>query len=419
MKKILLLLLVALSLFSCDKEEVDVPRRQVGRTILAYFWADNDLNSVLRNNIESMVSGLQQMTDSATLVVYWDGKASDKNWSVPTIVKYATNGRGSINNNSKEYIDALLADKKTTIEDYLGLGTIEKTYSSQISTDEGVMRMVITDMLECCRSESYGIVFGSHGSGWLPTITGRSIGVDGSNSNTAMIPELSSALQGALQTVGLGKFDFVLFDACMMGHAEVYYELRNVSRYCIASVLDVPGEGFPYASIIPDLYKKDIQSRLVSICETYVNYYDESWGTVAAVDCSQMEDLAAATKEVLLTYQNNLKKVNTSNLQEYGRKGGTFGNAYDVLHFMESLCEGKAPTTFTEQFNKTVLYASYVPDVTPTYYKIDGDNYCGMGMYIPNSSTSGKYKLWNDYFRNSIAWYQVAGWAETEAIWGK
>ena len=51
-------------------------------------------------------------------------------------------------------------------------------------------------------------------------------------------------------------------------------------------------------------------------------------------------------------------------------------------------------------------------------YRIDGDNYSGMGMYIPNSFTTPKYLLWNNYFKSSIAWYHASGWAETESIWG-
>lgn len=437
MKKILLLLLVALSLFSCDKEEVDVPRQHAGRTVLAYFWADNNLNNNLLLNIGTMLQGLQSASDSTTLVVYWDGNSSNKEWVDPCILKFLSNGRGEINGVSAgtvtplcqkvaniydEYIKYCKGENKygwlrdlSDVYSLLEIGKREKTYSSQISTDKSVMQMVVADMMACFPSESYGIVLGSHGSGWLPTLTGRSIGQDGAETNTIQIPDLAEALQAANPQ----KFDFVLFDACMMSHAEVYYQLRDATKYCFASVLDIPAGGFPYGKMMPYLYKNDIQYYWSAICDAYIDTYDGLWGTMSVVDCTQMETLAGATREVLLTYQNNLKKVNTRNLQEYGKKGNFLGNAYDMVHFMKSLCEGEAPAAFTEQFNKTVLYAGYVPNADPTYYKINGDNYCGMGMYIPNSSTSGKYKLWNDYFRNSIAWYQAAGWAETEPIWGK
>ena len=420
MKKILLLLLVALSLFSCEKDSVEVPQRHAGRTVLAFFWADTNewLNDSLRLNIKNMMVGLRAMTDSATLVVYWDGKSNDPNWPTPVIVKYESDGRGSINGYSKKTIDAMMADKSAT-NDLVGIGKIEKKYPSQVSTHKEVMQTVINDMVNCYPSESYGIIFGSHGSGWLPSIFGRSIGQDGgqSSSNTALIPELAEVLRNT----NPGKFDFILLDACMMGCAEVYYELKDATRYCIASVLDIPGAGFPYKSITPYLYEENIREYLPSICKNYIETYnniDGYWGTVAAVDCSRMEDLAAATRGVINAHKNNLKNVNTSYLQEYGRAGQSFqGYAYDMVQYVKTLCGGEVPADFTACFEDALVYADYTPNA-PYQYRIDGDNYCGIGMYVPNSSTSGKYGLWNNYFKSSIAWYQAAGWAETESIWG-
>lgn len=422
MKKILLLLVLSFTLFSCgNDDEPEIPQANQGRTVLAFFWADNDLNDVLRNNIRYMISGLQNMTKPAALVVYWDGKSSDANWPDPTIIKYVTDGKGNINDLSKEEVSSLITDASSSVYDYIGIGTVEKTYPSQTSTEKSVMRTVIADMMGCCRSESYGIVFGSHGSGWLPTITGRSIGVDGANANTARIPELAQALQEANPQ----KFDFVLFDACMMGSAEVYYELRNATKYCVASLLDVPGDGFPYTNILPYLYQSDLTAALKSVCDTYVNYYNRVyWGTASLVDCGKMEDLAAVTKEVLLAYQDNMKDVDVEALQEYGRERGFntnfVGNAYDMVQYIETLCGGEVPADFNSVFNQTVLYTNYTPVVGTycDYYQIDGDNYCGMGMYIPNALTDTKHNLWNNYFKTSIAWYRAAGWADTESIWG-
>lgn len=414
MKRILFLLLAVLSLASCDKEEIVIPQRHAGRTVLAFLWADNSLNNNLRENIGTMMSGLQQMTDSATLVVYWDGKTSDKNWSVPTIVRYTTNGRGSINSYSRQAVDELLAASGTTLYDLIGLGETMKTYPSQTSTEKEVMRTVIADMMACYPSQSYGIIFGSHGSGWLPTITGsRSIGQDGGeySDDTALIPELAEVLCA----VNPQKFDFVLFDACMMGCAEVYYELKDAADYCIASVLEIPAAGFPYADVMPYLYESDIRKYLEPICRSYISY--SPWGTISAVDCSRMEELAAAVREVIVSRGDRLNAVDTDRLQQYGGYSTFKGYAYDLVQYVETLCEGEVPASFREQFDQALCYTAYV--TTGSYpYPIDGENYCGMGMYIPNGRTSGKYGLWNDYFRSSVAWYSAAGWADTESIWG-
>ena len=271
-----------------------------------------------------------------------------------------------------------------------------------------VLFILIGDMMSAYPSESYGIIFGSHGSGWLPTITGtRSIGQDGGrySSDTALIPELAEVLR----TVNPQKFDFVLFDACMMGCAEVYYELKDAARYCIASVLDIPAAGFPYASVMPYLYENAIKDYLGPICKDYIDYYNyNGWGTISAVDCNQMEGLAEAVRSVILSNQDSLKNVDTADLQQYGKGSSNFkGYAYDMLQFIEKLCGGMAPDDFTQQLKKTVVYTGYTHDPTSSLYRIDGDNYSGMGMYIPNSFTTPKYLLWNNYFKSSIAWYHA------------
>lgn len=69
MKKILFLFLAACFFFSCEKETIVIPQQHAGRTVLAFFWADNSLNSSLRDNIQTMMQGLQAMKDSAALLV--------------------------------------------------------------------------------------------------------------------------------------------------------------------------------------------------------------------------------------------------------------------------------------------------------------------------------------------------------------
>lgn len=417
MKKILFIFLAACFFFSCEKETIVIPQRHAGRTILAFFWANNNLSDNLRRNIMTMMNGLTEVTDSATLLVYWDGyeNSTEPNWKTPTILRYTANGRGGINGYSKNEIEDMFSNSSRA--DIVGIGVVEKSYPSQISTKKQVMQTVISDMMECYPSESYGIIFGSHGSGWLPTITGtRSIGVDGVNANTAVIPELAEVLR----TVNPQKFDFVLFDACMMGCAEVYYELKDATRYCIASVLDVPALGFPYERLMSHLYADNFKDHLVSICKNYIDYYNyNGWGTVSAVDCNQMEGLAQDVRKVILSNQENLKSVDAAELQQYGKAGNNFKRyAYDMVQFVENLTGGTVPEEFVQQFNKAVIYTGYTPNPTSSLYRIDGNNYCGMGMYIPNSSTTSKYLLWNNYFRSSIAWYHASGWAETESIWG-
>ena len=89
--------------------------------------------------------------------------------------------------------------------------------------------------------------------------------------------------------------------------------------------------------------------------------------------------------------------------------GHALSSSYAILFFRD---------IYWISLKKTVVYTGYTHDPTSSLYRIDGDNYSGMGMYIPNSFTTPKYLLWNNYFKSSIAWYHASGWAETESIWG-
>ena len=103
-----------------------IPQQHAGRTVLAFFWADNSLNSSLRNNIQTMMQGLQAMKDSAALLVYWDGEASDISWPEPCIVEYVTNGQGGINSMSKEAVNAMIADQDMSVHDLISMAISEK-----------------------------------------------------------------------------------------------------------------------------------------------------------------------------------------------------------------------------------------------------------------------------------------------------
>lgn len=419
MKKIGIWLCAALMFTACGKNNDD-PQPDASRTVLAFFWANNNLDSDLKGNIRNMVAGLRTMSEAATLVVYWDGSSADGVWPQPSIVEFTTDGRGSINGHSQAEVDRLLQSGSTT--ECLRLGVVAKQYPDQRSTDPEVMRTVVSDMTRVHRSQQYGLVLASHGSGWLPTLTGtpRSIGQDGATSNTILIPELAEALEAAHPQ----GFDFILFDACMMGTAEVCYELRYATDYCVASVLDIPAEGFPYDRMLPYLYQTHLTDGLTAACREYVsNYNKRAWGTAAVIDCRRMEDLATATKDVLTTHADRMAAVDATKLVEYGRKrpgnSNFVGVSYDMVQYVEALCGGEVPTAFADAFRQAVVFADYTPETAVSYYRVDGDHYCGLGMYVPHVVDANRYvsTLWDPYFRTSIAWYAAAGWSATESSW--
>ena len=412
-KKALWLLSVILFLSSCnpsDEEPFSVPDKD-SVTILAYLIANNNLNEALLFNIAIMYDGLKEMDEPASLLVYWDGVTSmGENNSTHLILQYNTDGKGNINGRP-----ALAIDNPT--RDILNEAIVLKEYPSQISTDKEVFKSVLSDLVAFAPTDKLGLVIGSHGSSWLNTIAtdGRALGYDGSTSNSIELTDMVEAIQA----VGK-KFEFLLFDECYMGTAEVCYECRNLADYIIASVMEVPAYGFPYDFFLSDLYEGTV-SGYKKVCQSFIDYYQSEydrekegcWGTIALIDCSEVNNLVAQFREEIVYHKDALSNYNASKLQEYGRNVGKY-IAYDLQHFIKDLNGGEVPEAFEAQLNKTVLDKGCL-EKGRCYgrdYDVDADNFCGLGLYIPLYTRS----KWNSYFK-TLDWYTASGWNEVSFSW--
>lgn len=409
MKKLFWLFLFAGLFWSCsDNDEDDSlhPEPSPGDdsiTVMAYLLANNNLDDFMVDNVCFMYDGLATMTEKATLLIYWDGEtAIGENASRHLLLKYETDGKGNIN--GRKALDA-----SAKVKDILNEATIVKEYPEQVSTDKQVMASVLKDMVSEAPTSRYGLIYGSHGSSWLDTITTRALGYDGSYSNSILLPDMVEAMEG------IGKpFDFLLFDACYMGTAEVCYEFRHVADYQISSVMEVPAYGFPYDLLLKDLYKGTVEGYKQA-CRTFIDFYKSeydsgytAWGTIALVDSKEVQPLTNLIKQEIVSNKVMLASYSAGGLQEYGRQAG-YGIAYDLEHFVKDLNGGNAPQSFKAQLDKTILYKGCLEDARYSMYDYDVDatNFCGMGIYIP---TAGKAK-WNSYFK-TLDWYTASGWNE-------
>ena len=411
MKK-LFLLLTFVSLFTACKDD-DGPsggkKENAPITVMGYFVADaSGIEDDIFRNIAAMYDGLALMKKPATLLVYWDGSGDYGQWEDPVILRYTTDGKGNVNGQKQLPEDA-------TANEVVDLAEVVKQYPSQLSVDKSVMTQVLKDMIAVSPTERVGLVAASHGSAWTNSIfMSRSFGQDGKGTDNTM---LVSDMADAMKATGK-KFDFLLFDACFMGTAEVCYDLRDVADYQIVSVMEVPAYGFPYESSLDYLYEGTVDGYK-KICQAYIDFYQEryengdyAWGTIALVDSKEMEGLADATRAEIVEHKDVLgNDFDESDIQEYGKQGGR-GIAYDLGQLMAVLNNGTMPSVFADQLNKTVLYKSCLEIANPSSYKVDAANYCGLGVYIPIRYNNN----WNDFFK-TISWYTVAGWNEVTFSW--
>lgn len=378
-------------------------------TVLSYLIANNNLDDFMVQNVCIMYDGLAVMTEPATLLIYWDGKtAVGKNKSKHLILKYETDGKGKIN--GKKALETTSSWKEVFDE-----AVILKEYPDQLSTDKEVMATVLQDMAKFSPTQNLGLIVGSHGSSWYNTIYTRALGYDGSTSNAINLPDMVEAMETLEK-----PFEFILFDACYMGTMEVAYAFRHVADYQISSVMEVPAYGFPYDYFLGDLFKGTVEGYK-DVCQSFVDYwksvYDEgktAWGTIALIDSKEVEGMTQAVRQQIVAHKDTLASYVPKRIQEYGRQAGQ-GIAYDLEHFVRDLNGGETPEAFAEQLEKTVLYKGCLEEAryTPYNYDVDATNYCGLGIYIPQSNKS----KWNPYFK-TLDWYEASGWNEVTFSWG-
>lgn len=425
MKKWLYTLLVIV-LAACSNEIPEQqPAKRSGRTVLAYLISNNagtPLDTYLRDNVIDMYTALGNMKESCTLLVFYRPYTDDTPLGKPTLMSFYADGRGNINNL------AALTGTELTFDAVCSIAQRkEYTMNSQIATDPAVMEEVFADMQTAAPSDSYGLILGSHASGWMKGTSVQSKAFGDDNGYNIDIPDLANVLENSFSE----KLDFVLFDACMMGNAEVGYELKDVTSHCIASVMETPVYGFPYDQILPYLYTENIDYS--AVCHEFISFNKTNnlWGTCAVMDCSQMENLASVVKTKLSEWQDALPSVSMQNVQQYGvgkyRKSSSDYRyfSYDVLDFFRELGRksGVAETDLNEAIasvqsalNQAVIAKDCLSGVDYDFEElvIDGTRFCGIGMYIPgeyNSYVTNK-TAWNSYYEQSISWYRAAGWAD-------
>lgn len=416
MKKWLYTLLVVV-LAACSNEIPEQqPAKRSGRTVLAYLISNSpkSLEKNLQDNVVDMYMALAEIKDSCTLLVFYRPQEYSSYLDVLTLLCFDTDGRGNINN-----LPALTGTDLTFESVCQVAQKKEYTMNSQIATDPVVMEEVLKDMQKIAPSDSYGLILGSHASGWMKGNSVQSKAFGDDDGYNIDIPDLADVLKNSFSE----KLDFVLFDACMMGTAEVGYELRETTSYCIASVMETPVYGFPYDQILPYLYSENIDYP--AVCHEFMSFNKTNnlWGTCAVMDCSQMENLASAVKAKLSEWQDALSSVSMQNVQQYG-VGSYRYFSYDVLDFFRELGRksGVVKTTDLNEaiasvqsaLNQAVIAKDCLSGVDYDFdgAVIDGTRFCGIGMYILeeyNPYVANK-TAWNDYYKQSISWYHAAGW---------
>ncbi len=366
------------------------PPVEGGRTVLIYLAADNSLSSFALADLEEMKAGMAEVNNSGVhLLVYIDTKDA-----APRLVE-------------------LESKNGTTVE------TTVKTYDrNRNSAGEAETSEVFQDVFsnDAYRAASYGLIYWSHGDGWIPNPlpATRWIGQDTGNGTHYMnITDLVSILSDA------PHFDFILFDACFMQSIEVAYSLRSFTDYYIGSPTEIPGPGARYDVLVPALFANGEVALNVAAAyyDPYEEIYDDGKGisntnwtggvSVCILKSSELESLANITKQVLQENADNEEL--RSAVFDYDKRSSSQGHVgyYDWVQMMRHLTDNSAFTVWKQAYDLAVPASCW--KTTPQNYSafahmfsMEGTN--GVSHYIPASNKSAARNAYR-----STEWYQAAG----------
>ena len=356
------------------------------RTVLVYISADNNLSNIAQSNIYSMNNSIRNENDNANLLVFVDRVDN------PPALLFLHNAQ----------IDTLIK------------------YPELDSSDPKVLHDVIDYVVDNYKSDSYGLVLWSHGTGWLPTAQLHFVGpnmkyVQGRDDQYAyrtavdgvrdpfspdMVADTKAFgwenragqkpaytcmdLDGVVSAIPDNVFDYIAFDACYMGCVELIYALRHKADYIISSCYEIVSYGFPYHIVTRYL----LNGNLMNLCVEFHNYYNtmsgwERMGGISLVKTDGLDSLANCFGKIVTEYRDSIQSINVNSVQRFDR----FQNHvfYDLEDFVDKLGVRKnLLTEFRLQLEECVPYKVSTPYIFQgDPEQIQVNTYCGMSVYIP------------------------------------
>ncbi|MDR2120450.1 MAG: hypothetical protein LBP64_06215 [Tannerella sp.] len=333
------------------------------RTVLVYIGRDNSLGNSSEEKIESLMHG-------------WNGKNGN------LIIYQDMWGAGA-------------ALQEIYVEN--GIAKTKEIYAraSENSASPEVFARVLREVVATYPADSYGLIVFSHASGWLPddALTSPRTLIEDVPENARM------SLTGFASAIPDGRFDFIVFEACFMAGIEVAYELRNKTKYIVASSAEMLSPGFrdTYETSLNALFKKE--AGLTEFAAKAYEVADAKTGDFRSATLSVIE-----TKG-LLALSNWLRdnispdgaeNVNIEEIQHFNRSSAHLFFDFED-YFSRILKNDGAKDELKRLIDNCVLYRAATPEFMPSpeYMGFKIEKHSGMTTYIRQSKypyMNGKYE---------------------------
>jgi len=380
-----ILILISSVLISCDNEDTPDPGVPAEQTLLMYLPWSGNLLPYFENNIKDLETAVSQdILEQERILVFFSSSPTE---SALFELKYK---------------------KGKCVRDTL------QTYLNHPFTTAGGITTMLNDMMKFAPAERYALAINCHGMAWVPVSDARlrSGGEKeyweyGNGPLTRYFGGTQPEHQTDITTLAKGikdagiKMEYIMFDDCYMSSIEVAYDLKEVAGHLIASPCEVLAHGMPYDQVAKYMVG---EVDYASLCDTYLafyqNYEDMPCGTIAVINCAEMDNLAGVMREI-----NSQFTFNTSLLSHIQRLDGYSPTRfYDYGDYVSKLCtDPSLLATFGAQFERTVpsryrLHTEYF--YTMSQGKIKINTYSGVTTSDPSISSVTAAKT-------ETAWYKA------------
>ena len=372
------------------------------RTVLVYMVAENSLSGSAVSDLNEILLGVKNSNLYAgdKVVVYLDDTRLPRIYCI---------------------------DKAVTAQTYTEL-VPEVEYEEDVnSASKEQFETILKYVKDHHAASSYGVVMWSHASGWLPSPTEdfhlaaksrrKAFGIDNERNTTSNSGSQMSISSIAKALESWGGVDFVFFDACFMQTIEVAYELRNATKYIIASPAEIPGPGADYKTMIPACFQKESWADAM-VTAYYDSYCDMKSGyglVLSSVDTRAVSGFAAYVKNIVANERETLLTANYDKVQRYFKYASwtyDYPDFYDVRGVMKNVLGEESYAQWLEEEAKLVSCkhtSSWYSAFNRNLNSIDASQCSGVSMFVPLS----RYR----YVSNFVEAFSSTSWAKY--VWGE
>ena len=285
-------------------------------------------------------------------------------------------------------------------------------------------------------AEHYVLILSDHGAGW----TGGWSDDDPQSGSGLTMQEIDDTLGSIVADTGIGAFELVGFDACLMGQLEVMSAIAPHAKYAVGSEETEPSLGWAYSKFLQALNDNTAMTGRElgqAIVDSYVGQdiritNDQARSVFAGSDASAASVAADMSKDITLTtvdlstFQNLNGAINklavalTGVDQELVAQARAYAQSYtsvfgdndppsyiDLGHFVDLLLENIDDPNVTQAAQQ--VKSALAQSVTAEKHGDEKPGSSGLTIYFPNSAEyTGTFGEWTLNYPSSIGRFATA-----------